>query len=268
MSGNDDKPISTGAVALPDPWQALRRHTPARIALGRSGTGLPTAELLRFGAAHAMARDAVHEAVDWSTLAKSLQDDRWATLDVQSRAATREDYLRRPDWGRRLREQDAQALAQRATGEGAVPVDVALVVGDGLSAAAVQSHALPTLQALRESLQGALSVSPVVLARQARVALADEIGELLQARVVLILLGERPGLSSPDSLGAYLTFGPRVGRSDAERNCVSNIRPEGLPPALAGQRIAWLLREALRLRLSGVGLKDRSDEPLLGDGGR
>jgi ethanolamine ammonia-lyase small subunit len=142
---------------------------------------------------------------------------------------------------------------------------VALVVGDGLSAAAVQQHALPTLQALRDALHGACSLSPVVLARQARVALADEVGELLQAAAVLILLGERPGLSAPDSLGAYLTFAPRVGRSDAERNCVSNIRPEGLPPQQAGPRIAWLLQEALRRKLSGVGLKDRSDEPVLGD---
>jgi ethanolamine ammonia-lyase small subunit len=261
---SDDDALSfEGAVALPDPWQALRRHTPARIALGRSGAGLPTAELLRFGAAHAMARDAVHEAVDWPALATALQAAGWDTLDVHSRASTREDYLRRPDWGRRLQGEDAQALAARVAGEGEPPLDIALVMGDGLSAAAVQAHALPTLQALREALQGAFRLSPVVLARQARVALADEVGELLRAAVVLILLGERPGLSAPDSLGAYLTFAPRVGRSDAERNCVSNIRPEGLAPAQAGQRLAWLLRESLRLKLSGVGLKDRSDEPLL-----
>jgi ethanolamine ammonia-lyase small subunit len=267
MSSNDEG----GSVAEPDPWQALRAHTPARIALGRAGAGLPTAEWPRFGAAHAQARDAVHQAVDWPTLAGALQADGWTTLDVHSRAATREDYLRRPDWGRRLREDDAQALeavataAPAATATVTAALDVALVVGDGLSAAAVQRQALPTLQALRDALDGALGLSPVVLARQARVALADEVGELLKARSALILLGERPGLSAPDSLGAYLTFAPRVGRSDAERNCVSNIRPEGLPPAQAGARIAWLLREALRLKLSGVGLKDRSDEPRLGD---
>jgi ethanolamine ammonia-lyase small subunit len=265
----------TGSLVPPDPWLALRRHTPARIALGRAGAGLPTQEWLRFGAAHAMARDAVHQAVQWDTLAAALQADGWATLDAHSRAASRDEYLRRPDLGRRLREDSAQALSAAAAsgaastagaGAGAIAaagLDVALVLGDGLSAAAVQAHALPTLQALRDALQGTLRLSPVVLARQARVALADEVGELLQARVVLVLLGERPGLSAPDSLGAYLTFAPRTGRSDAERNCVSNIRPEGLAPAVAGARIAWLLREALRLQLSGVQLKDRSDEPLL-----
>lgn len=251
----------TGSLVPPDPWLALRRHTPARIALGRAGAGLPTQEWLRFGAAHAMARDAVHEAVQWDTLAAGLRADGWTTLDAHSRAASRDEYLRRPDLGRRLREDSAQALCSAAAG--VAGIDVALVLGDGLSAAAVQAHALPTLQALRAALQGTLRLSPVVLARQARVALADEVGELLQARLALILLGERPGLSAPDSLGAYLTFAPRTGRSDAERNCVSNIRPEGLAPVAAGARIAWLLREALRLQLSGVQLKDRSDEPLL-----
>lgn len=249
-------PLDTSA----DPWQRLRAATPARIALGRAGTSLPTAEWLRFAAAHASARDAVHIALDLPALAQTLQADGWCSVPVQSRAPTRESYLRRPDWGRRL---DA-ASAQRLLALDPSPTDLAIVLGDGLSAAAVQRHAAPLLLALREALNGALQIAPLVLATQARVALGDEVGALLGARSVLVLLGERPGLSSPDSLGAYLTHAPRLGCTDAERNCVSNIRPEGLPPPAAGARLAWLVRQALRLQLTGVGLKDASDTELLG----
>lgn len=243
-------------IALPDTWGALRARTPARIALGRSGAGLPTDELLRFGAAHAAARDAVQQPLDVPRLLQDLQALGFTARTVHSRAATRAEYLRRPDLGRRLRPQDRKALA-------GAPVPLAVVLGDGLSAAAVQAHAVPTLAALREALGEDGEGLAVVVARQARVALADEVGEALQARAVVILLGERPGLSSPDSLGAYLTYAPKVGRTDAERNCVSNIRPEGLPPAEAARRIAWLLREAMRLQRSGVALKDGSDTPVL-----
>ena len=243
-----------------DPWAELRRHTPARIGLGRSGVALPTEELLRFAAAHAQARDAVQVPLDVGALRAALQAAGWGdTLALQSRAADRDEYLRRPDLGRRLREADAQAL--QAQGGGA---HLAIVLGDGLSAVALQRHAPPLLVALREALSGTLRWAPIVIATQARVALGDEVGALLNARLVLILLGERPGLSSPDSLGAYLTHAPRVGRCDAERNCVSNIRPEGLAPAAAAARIAWLLRESLRLGFSGVSLKDESQTELLG----
>lgn len=238
----------------PDPWQPLRAATPARIALGRAGTSLPTAELLRFAADHARARDAVHVALDMPALALALQDDGWPCVRVNSRAPTREAYLRRPDWGRRLDAASDQALQALTT----APVDLAIVLADGLSATAVLRYAPAVLLALRDALHGALSIAPLVLAVQARVALGDEVGQLLNARAVLVLLGERPGLSSPDSLGAYLTHAPRIGCTDAQRNCVSNIRPEGLPPAQAGARIAWLLREALRRKLTGVGLKDDS----------
>ncbi len=242
-----------------DPWIDWRRHTPARIALGRAGTSLPTTEVLRFAAAHAMARDAVHVPLDAHALATGLQADGWAVLHAHSRAPTREDYLRRPDWGRRLDAASAATLAEAATPS----CELCIVVGDGLAAPAAQTHALPLLRALREQLAPALRLAPLVIARQARVALADEVGELLQAQLVLIVLGERPGLSAHDSLGAYLTHAPRVGRSDAQRNCVSNIRPEGLPPELAAQRLAWLVNAALRLRLTGVALKDDSGTPLL-----
>lgn len=242
-----------------DPWAALRRHTPARIALGRAGTSLPTRELLAFGAAHAQARDAVHHALDWPALEALLQAEGWPTLRVASRAADRAAYLRRPDLGRRL----DPASAQRLEAQAGEAVDLLIVLGDGLSAQAVQTHALPLLRALREALRGEFTVAPLLLASQARVALADEAGALLGARLALMLIGERPGLSSPDSLGAYLTHAPRLGCHDAQRNCISNIRPQGLAPALAALRLNWLLREALRRRLTGVGLKDESETLLL-----
>ena len=254
--------MTAPSVPPPDPWAALRAHTPARIALGRTGASLPTAEVLRFAAAHAQARDAVHQALDTDALAAALQADGWAVHHLASAAPDRATYLRRPDLGRRLAPASATALQALAL----PPPDLALVLADGLCATAAQQHGLALLGHLRTTLAGALSLSPVLLATQARVALGDEVGELLAARAVLVLLGERPGLSSPDSLGAYLTFAPRLGRSDAERNCVSNIRPAGLAPEPAASRLAWLVREALRLRLTGVALKDGSATPLLATG--
>jgi len=258
--------MTTATVPPPDPWGPLRAHTPARIALGRTGASLPTAEVLRFAAAHAQARDAVHQALDTDALTTALRADGWAVHSVVSAAADRAAYLRRPDLGRRLAPasaQSLQALQAQAQAQSLPPPDLALVLADGLSAAAAQQHGVAVLAHLRTALAGALRLSPVFLATQARVALGDEVGELLCARAVLVLLGERPGLSSPDSLGAYLTFAPRLGRSDAERNCVSNIRPAGLAPERAAARLAWLVREALRLRLTGVALKDGSATPLL-----
>lgn len=250
------KPI----VPAVDPWHALRRHTPARIGLGRAGTSLPTAELLRFASAHAQARDAVHVPLDAARLAAQLTADGWACAPARSRAGTREVYLRRPDLGRQLHEDSAAELRALQAGE----VELAVVVADGLSAVAAQHHAAPLLGALRAALSGTVSMAPVVIASQARVALADEIGALLQARLALIVLGERPGLSSPDSLGAYLTHAPRPGCLDAQRNCVSNIRPDGLAIDTAARRLAWLVGEALRRQLTGVSLKDDSGSDLLG----
>ena len=255
--------ISHSDGPAPDPWTELRRHTPARIALGRSGAGLPTQELLRFAAAHAQARDAVHVPLDVPALQAALTGAGWASRVVHSRAPDRHAYLRRPDWGRRLSPESADALQASCSGA----VDLAIVLGDGLAAVALQRHAVPVLQALQAALAGRLSWAPLVIATQARVALGDEIGALLQARLVLVLLGERPGLSAPDSLGAYLTHAPQLGCHDAQRNCVSNIRPEGLAPAIAAQRLAWLVCEALRRRLTGIGLKDDSALALLDHGG-
>lgn len=247
-------------MTSPDPWSELRRHTAARIALGRAGASLPTAEWLRFALAHAQARDAVHLPFDDAALAQAFAAQGFETLRLESAAADRATYLRRPDLGRRLSARSV-ALLQALP---AAAADLAVVVGDGLSARAVHEHALPLLLELRPRLEAdAVALGAVALVRQCRVALGDEVGALLGARAVLVLLGERPGLSSPDSLGAYLTWAPRPGRSDAERNCVSNIRPAGQPPAEAARRLAWLLAGARRLGASGVVLKDESDRPLL-----
>jgi ethanolamine ammonia-lyase small subunit len=241
-----------------DPWEPLAALTPARVALGRAGSGLPTAELLRFELAHARARDAVAETLDVTSLHAELAASGLPVLHVTSRAADRRTYLQRPDLGRRLDEASARELAAACTTERADRPDLAVVIADGLSALAVLRHAAPTVAALLPLLED-LRIAPLVLATQARVALADEVGALLGARLTLILLGERPGLSAPDSLGAYLTFAPRVGCLDAQRNCVSTLRAEGLPPDRAAQRLAWLIREALRRELTGVGLTDESE---------
>jgi ethanolamine ammonia-lyase small subunit len=240
-------------MTTPDPWAALRAHTLARIALGRTGASLPTAEWLRFAEAHALARDAVHTPLDVAALVAALRHHGVEPAVVASAAPDRVTYLRRPDLGRRL---DAASAAALAPGPGGL----AVVLADGLSARATQAHALPLLLALRGHLEAAGdALGTVAVATQARVALGDEVGERVQAGAVLVLIGERPGLSSPDSLGAYLTWAPRRGRRDAERNCVSNIRPEGQPPAQAAARLAWLLGAARRLGATGVALKDESN---------
>lgn len=240
----------------------LRSLTPARVALGRAGASLPLKEVLRFGLAHAQARDAVHEPFRPEEIEAGLQALGLETLQVASGAATRAEYLRRPDFGRTLSPESRVALADR---KGAF--DLALVVADGLSSTAVHRNAVPFLAALLPHLARlGLSVAPVVLASQARVALGDEAGALLGARMVVVLVGERPGLSSPDSLGLYLTYAPRTGLSDADRNCISNVRDGGLAPAAAAFKLSWLIAEAFRRGLSGVALKDESDIAALPDG--
>jgi ethanolamine ammonia-lyase small subunit len=235
------------AIVSEDSWAALRQHTAARIALGRSGASLPTREVLAFELAHAQARDAVLVPLDADALQAELQAEGWRVLRVCSRAPDQAAYLARPDWGRRLSTDSLAAFE-------AADADLALVLSDGLSAVALQRHAVPLLRALAPLLQG-LKLAPLVIATRARVALSDEVGEKLRARMAVSLIGERPGLSSPDSLGAYLTYGPRVGRSDAERNCISNIRPQGLGYAEAAAQLAALLHTALAAGRSGVALQ-------------
>src|ERR1700758_5072010 len=204
----------------------LRALTPARVALGRSGASLPTEALLAFTLDHARARDAVHAAFDPELLLAGLAGLGLSALTVSSRAGDRQNYLRRPDLGRRLQEPSEHALLEAAA-RGAHPV--VIVIGDGLSPKAVHAHALPLMHHLVAQLASAhIGLGPVVVASGARVALGDEIGAMLAAQMVVVLIGERPGLSAPDSLGAYLTFAPGPGRTDADRNCVSNIHRAGL----------------------------------------
>ncbi|MFM0498891.1 ethanolamine ammonia-lyase subunit EutC [Paraburkholderia caffeinilytica] len=237
-----------------NPWNALRQFTNARIALGRAGNSLPTAPLLAFNLSHAQARDAVHHPLDTNVLHEQLRTLDFSTLDVHSAAPDREHYLRRPDLGRRLSDESRAALGQFKVES----PEVVFVIADGLSAFAASKQSIPLLQAVCTKLTD-WKIGPVVVARQARVALGDEIGELLKAKLVVMLIGERPGLSSPDSLGIYLTYAPKVGCSDAQRNCISNVRPEGLNYESAAHKLHYLLTHARRLGLTGVGLKDDSD---------
>jgi ethanolamine ammonia-lyase small subunit len=251
---SDETPAVT--YVLKDSWRKLAAMTPARIALGRVGSGLPTHEVLRFALAHAQARDAVHTPFDAGTVEQGIAGLGFETLHVASAAPARDSYLRRPDLGRKLSDESRAALQARDGG----PVDLALVVADGLSSTAVHVQAVPFLAAFKGWIaEAGWSLAPVVVASQARVALGDEVGELIKARAVVVLVGERPGLSSPDSLGLYLTFAPKVGRTDAERNCISNVRGEGLSHEHAAFKLAWLLRQALVRQLTGVNLKDESD---------
>jgi ethanolamine ammonia-lyase small subunit len=242
-------------MSTPVLWRDLRRYTPARVALGRAGNALPTAAQLDFQEAHARARDAVWSALDAAALEASVAALGAPVRRVASAAPDRRTYLLRPDLGRRLAEGDAASLPQAA-----MPGSVAIVLADGLCATGVQAHAPPLLAVLLPGLRAAgWRVAPVVIATQARVALGDVVGEALQAAAVAVLIGERPGLSATDSLGCYLTWAPRRGRTDAERNCISNIRPAGLPPEAAARKLLWLLAAARRLGETGVALKD--EEP-------
>jgi ethanolamine ammonia-lyase small subunit len=223
----------------------LRDFTPARVELGRTGHSVPTRELLDFQLAHARARDAVHLPLDATALAIELN---FPYLILESAAPDRAAYLRRPDLGRQL---SVASRARVSPGD----FDVVFVIADGLSALAVHRHAAPLLQVVMPNL-GQWRVAPIVIAQQARVAIGDEIGELTGATLSVVLIGERPGLSSPDSLGVYLTWKPKTGRTDADRNCISNIRPEGLSYPAAARKLLFLMNESRRLKLSGVYLKE------------
>jgi len=241
------------------PWTEWREITPARLALGRAGSGMPTDEVLKFGWAHAMARDAIHAALDVEKIDRELKAEGWTTACIQSRARDRAIYLRRPDLGRIIAPDDIAKLRDAPF----VQNDICIVIGDGLSSLAIERHAAPLLAALKKHLTNELKNAPVVIATQARVALGDEIAELLKVKLSIMLIGERPGLSSPDSLGIYITHAPFKSRSDADRNCISNVRPEGLSYDAAAFKLAWLVRAALGRGLTGVGLKDESDLALI-----
>jgi len=252
-------------IVTANPWQVLRQFTSARIALGRAGGSLPTAPMLEFQLAHARARDAVHLPLDAAALEVRLTGMGLESLRVHSAAPGRESYLKRPDLGRRL-DASSRALLQPCAESVAQDFDAVLVIADGLAALAAHSSAVRVLALAHAALvQRGWRLAPVVIAEQSRVALGDEIGEVLHAGQVAILIGERPGLSAADSLGIYLTYEPRVGRTDAERNCISNVRADGgLGCMQAAHKLVYLMTEAQRRKYTGVALKDGSDEvPLL-----
>ncbi|MEZ5900149.1 MAG: ethanolamine ammonia-lyase subunit EutC [Hyphomicrobiaceae bacterium] len=245
-------------VVAENPWKGLRQYTKARIALGRVGTSLPTAPHLDFQLAHARARNAVHHELDFSALQTALSEIGHDVLQLESAAKGRPDYLQRPDKGRRLNEASQVALANRARPTDGY--DVAFVIGDGLSALAIEENAVAFLKVMLPILNEAgWRVAPLVAVKGARVAVGDEIGEALGAKTVVMLIGERPGLSSPDSMGIYLTYGPRRGLTDESRNCISNIRKDGLRYDGAAHKLLFLMTEARRRGTSGVNLKDEAE---------
>ena len=244
---------------LPGPWDALRRLTAARIGLKRSGASLATAPLLEFQLAHARARDAVHEALDEDALERDLTPLGLPVLTIASQAKDRPQFLMRPDLGRQL-----PSEAEHTLGVKKGTYDIAFVISDGLSASAAQKHAAPLLAEIIPALKD-WRIAPLVIVRLGRVGAGDAVAAALNATSVVVLLGERPGLTAPDSLGAYLTWKPRPDTTEADRNCVSSIRPEGVRYSDAARTIVHLLRAMRAGGVSGIGLKDDSDQLLLPD---
>ncbi len=270
QSSNDH---NNGKV-VENPWSDLRRFTDARIGLGRAGISLPTSEMLAFQLSHAQARDAVNFPLDISEMTKTLSAiDALSVvekpLSLQSEAVDRVTYLQRPDLGRKLNQAGRTTLLntmQSRQSSTQAQYDLAIVVVDGLSSLAVQKNAAPFISELLKQLPTEPSpykIAPITLVEQGRVAIGDDIGELLNAQVVMVLIGERPGLSSPDSLGLYLTWEPKTGLNDACRNCISNIRPAGLSYFEAARRAVYLLQEAKKCGLTGVNLKDRTQDDVI-----
>ncbi|MDR1780343.1 MAG: ethanolamine ammonia-lyase subunit EutC [Tannerella sp.] len=241
-----------------NPWGGLKQYTAARIALGRAGAGLPTDAWLGFKLSHAQAKDAVWLPFEKERIAEALRNAGLASLNVASMAANRQEYLTRPDLGKRLNTQSITTLRNA----GAKKADVLLVIGDGLSSTAMHAHAVPFVRCFMPYLDDLNKTAyPIVIAENARVALGDEIAQMLDAEIVVMLIGERPGLTSPDSMGIYLSWKPTSGCPDSERNCISNIRPEGLTYDRAAFKLAWLIENAFAIRRTGIELKDLSDDP-------
>ncbi|MGC4104606.1 ethanolamine ammonia-lyase subunit EutC [Ferruginibacter sp.] len=244
---------------IPDSWQSLKQFTNARIALGSTGVAVPLKELLQFRLAHAHARDAVYALLNEQEIIRGLEQLQLSFSLLHSKAQHRDAYLQRPDLGRQLHEASAAQLKNSNDS-----CDIAILIADGLSATAVNEHALPLLQCLIPMLlQAGFVLAPINLVQQARVAIADEVGVLLHAKCTVVLIGERPGLSSPDSMGAYLTYAPAIGATDECRNCISNIRPAGMDVVTAANKVFYLIQEAFRLQYSGVALKDNAQNTAL-----
>lgn len=241
-------------IKISDPWEPLKEFTAARIALGRVGDSIPLRQELEFKLAHAHARDAVYSELNTGMLLNGLKNHEIPVIQLHSQAENRQQYLQRPDLGRIPGEPSMQVIADHSA-----PCDICLILADGLSANAINANAIPLLNTLIPLLKAMeYRLSPLCIAEQARVAIADHIAAGLQAKLSVILIGERPGLSSADSIGAYLTYAPAPGLTDESRNCISNIRGQGLSTKLAAEKILYLIQEAFRLKLSGVNLKDNA----------
>jgi ethanolamine ammonia-lyase small subunit len=243
-----------------DAWSSLRNFTPARIALGRSGISVPSQEVLRFKMDHAYARDAVFSLMDVDTLLSQLQLFNLPIYVLKSKAADKHTYLKRPDLGRKLH----QDSMNRLNNLNDISYDVCITITDGLSAIAINNHCMHVLSLLIPLLVNAnINTAPLCVVKHGRVAIADETSSLLKAKLALLFVGERPGLSAHDSMGVYLTYNPRPGLTDESRNCISNIRPEGLQYQPAADKIFYLIRESLRLQLSGIWLKENNANDML-----
>ncbi|MDB1125674.1 ethanolamine ammonia-lyase subunit EutC [Vibrio algarum] len=257
-------------LIIKNPWQSLKQFTSARIGLGRVGNSIPTNELLAFQLDHARAIDAVHKALDVKALLEHLSTSQplynatpMNPIVLDSKARDRMEYLQRPDLGRQLSDASWQQLLEQRS-EVDAKYDLAIVVADGLSSTAIQNHAVPLLDRLVEKLgtdpKNNWSLAPLTIVSQGRVAIGDDVGECLNAKITMILIGERPGLTSPDSMGIYMTWAPKRGAKESSRNCISNIRPEGLGYDEASNKAFYLLSESIRRQISGIKLKDRSSD--------
>ncbi|WP_158965780.1 ethanolamine ammonia-lyase subunit EutC [Paraglaciecola sp. L3A3] len=265
---SDQQQLKIAPLVIENSWQKLKQFTSARIALGRSGNSIPTIEQLSFQLDHARAIDAVHKALDVEKLVQQLSQSKILReaigalpIVVSSKAQNRMIYLQRPDLGRQLSEVSRQSLID-IRAENSKEYDLAIVIADGLSSTAIQTHALPVIEKVVEKLVIAekydWSIAPITIITQGRVASGDDVGECLKAKITIILIGERPGLTSPDSMGMYMTWAPKRGAKDSSRNCISNIRPAGLNYEQASDKAVYLLRESIKLQISGITLKDRS----------
>jgi ethanolamine ammonia-lyase small subunit len=248
-----------------DPWHKLKQYTDARIAMGRVGCSIPTQELLNFQLSHAQAKDAVFHPLNIEDMQHKLADLKVQSLVVESKATNKEVYLKRPDLGRELQEQSQIQLTDYVK-QNPQQYDICIVAGDGLSALAIEENAIAFINALRELIAAeGWRLAPIVIAKGSRVALGDEVAQTFNAPMLIMLIGERPGLSSPDSMGIYYTWKARKGCLDSSRNCISNVRPAGLSIQIATHRLMALMRNSFKLQLSGVDLKDDHVVPLQGD---
>ena len=267
---NNLEKTDSKSLITENPWNLLRDYTDARIGLGRTGVSIPTSHSLAFQLAHAQAQDAVHLPLDIEHVYdqinnNNLNPENFLPILLHSQATSRTIYLQRPDLGRRLNSDSIEKL-EKINLDKNEPFDLSIVIVDGLSSLAIKENAVNYIEKLLSALTNdsqKWEIAPLVIVQQGRVAIGDEVSELLKAKISLVLIGERPGLSSPDSLGLYLTWNPKVGLTDASKNCISNVRSEGLSYEEAVKKTMYLLKESRRLELSGVNLKDRTTSDVI-----